>query len=912
MKRRVRAETGPQAKLKAPRLAPYQSKRDLERSPEPDGLGRGTGHTGRWGQLPKGHRFCVQLHRASRLHYDLRLEHRGALLSWAVPKGPSMEPGLRRLAVQVEDHPLEYGDFEDVIPSGYGAGTVLIWDMGRLDFDSGPKGDVVRGLELGHLDFRLRGERLRGAFSLVRMDRGSKGDKPSWLLFKRRDPEPEPQGPTQPGPEVTSVKTGRTLDQVAQGAPPQPKHRAPRRRPGPDLGGLLRDAPEAKPPSSLKPMLATLVDSPFSAPGWIYELKYDGVRCLLRREGRSLRLQGRSGRDETGRYPELQEAVGEIGSSDCLIDGEVVALDQEGTPSFARLQRRIQQIGERARAAARAQPVTFMAFDLLFAEGRDLRRLPLAVRKQALRRIVGPGQRIRYADEVDTEGEALFAKVRELGLEGVMAKRTSSIYASGRRSRDWLKIKARQSQDCVVCGFQPGQGRRRELGALLLGVYQEGKLVFAGKVGTGFAEALLQDLRRRLERIRQVGPPFATPASAARNTVFTRPELVCEVEHAGWTGGGRLRQPSFKTLRPDVPPGACIRASEVPRQEAVAPPGPRGEDATSVSDPPPAAREEPQALAELARLPARGGTLKVGRRQLRLTHLDKVLWPEGGIRKRDLIAYHLRMAPWLLPHLKGRAVVTQVFPDGVGRPGFWRRALPRGAPPWIRTWRAHPGEPTICPLIEEAAGLVWLANLGAIEVHPWHSRRDRPTQPDWAVFDLDPGPDAGWEEAVEVAKLVKGALDQLQMVGHLKTTGQTGLHIFVPLRRGPDQAEVRDWVGQLSHVIAQTAPELVTETWAVKGRRGKVRIDFTQNVVGKTLAAVYSPRPGPGGPISTPIAWDELERVDPRQFTLATVPARVGRRGDLFQPVLQQHQRLPRLAPPTSAGVRRRGAPRRK
>ncbi|MGH7609390.1 MAG: DNA ligase D [Candidatus Dormibacteria bacterium] len=889
------------------RLRTYRGKRDFSRSPEPSGApAPGVERAAAWDHLPRGQRFCVQLHRASRLHYDFRLEYQGTLLSWAVPKGPSMDPSERRLAVQVEDHPVDYGDFEDVIPSGYGAGTVLVWDTGRFTWEKGPKGDAEEGLKKGHLDFQLEGERLQGSFSLVRMDRGQPTDKPQWLLFKRRD-----QSAHQPWtpPPATSVKTGRSLDQVAAGDPP----------PGAGADGLqetLKQAPAAEIPRTLAPMLATLAQAPFSRSGWLFELKYDGVRALLRWSGGQVSLQGRSGRDESERYPELRAAGGSLGLADCLLDGEIVALDPQGAPSFARLQSRIQLRPAEARRAAEQDPVVFMAFDLLFAAGHDLRRLPLRERKALLKSLLRPSPVLRYADEVEERGEEFFRTVAGRRLEGIIAKRADSPYAAGKRSRDWLKIKARQTQDCVICGYAPGQGHRQDLGALLLGVYSAGQLQDAGRVGTGFNQRLLAELKPRLDRDRQEDPALAAPPRGARAVVWVKPRLVCEVEHAGWTEAGKLRQPSFRTLRPDVPPSSCIREPALAPDEVVVTPAPAASAHTGARRQEPDGSDLGAVLEQLRQLPAKGGPLEVGSRRVSLTNLDKPLWPEAGITKRDLVEYHLRLAPHLLPHLRDRAVVAQVFPDGIRGKSFWRRAVPAGAPDWLPVWEAHPGTPTPCPLIQEPAALAWLANLGAIDIHPWHSRRDRPTQPDWAAFDLDPAPGADFAEVVEVARVLKAGLDHLGLRAWLKTTGQKGLHIYVPIRRGPEQEAVRDWVGEFAHQVAGVLPQLVTETWAVRKRGGRIRIDFTQNVVGKTLAAVYSPRPTASATVSTPLAWEELADLDPAAFTLGNVAERVARRGDLFSDVLGGGQRLPPIelenSQPGGRPPRRAGSGRRK
>ncbi len=885
----------PEKPSRAPtKLGTYRKKRDFSQSPEPSGRSRRAQKDRRpadsWARLAKGHRFCVQLHRASRLHYDFRLEYRGVLLSWAVPKGPSLDRRQRRLAVQVEDHPVDYGDFEDVIPSGYGAGTVLLWDIGTFAWEEGPKGDAERGLREGHLDFRLEGQKLHGGFSLIRMDHGKPADKPQWLLVKRQDEHSREGGDDLP---PTSVKTGRTLDQVATGATAEPT-------PGPVPDGFedtVAQASRAPMPTSLAPMLATLVDAPFSDPDWLFELKYDGVRALLRLENGVITIQGRSGRDETARYPELQEVLPALRAESCLLDGEIVALDSSGRPSFSDLQRRIQLGPSDAANAAAEKAVVFMAFDLLFADGRDLRLLPLRERKGVLKAVLGENQRIRYADEVWEKGEAFYRQVSQRGLEGVIAKRGHSVYRTGKRSRDWLKIKVRPTQDCVICGYLPGQGRRREIGALLLGVYTQGVLVPAGRVGTGFSDRQLNGLRSALDRLRVPSPPWDRPDPTDRLAVWAEPKLVCEVEHAGWTVTQKLRQPSFRALRPDIAPTTCIREPELSK-DAVGISRARSKDRPTKA---PSEAEAPgtgeidEALAALAELPARGGQLRVGSRTVALTHLDKLLWPREGITKRDLIAYHLQISPHLLPHLRDRAVVTQVFPDGIAGKSFWRRSVPEGAPKWLPRWKAHPGTATICPLIQEPAALVWLANQGAIEIHPWHSRKDKPTQPDWAVFDLDPGPKVGRAGAIEVAHLIKAGLDHLKVDCRLKTTGQSGLHIYVPLRRGPAEEEVRDWVGELAHQVARAAPKLVSQTWSVQARGGLVRIDYTQNVIGKTLASVYSPRPAPGAPVSTPIEWEELKNLEPERYNLKTVLERVRERGDLFLPVLSGKQRLPRL-----------------
>ena len=871
-------------------LDTYRRKRAFEHTPEPSGE---PGHRPTappraqdlWDELPNGRRFCVQLHRARALHYDFRLEGRGVLLSWAVPKGPSLNPRVRRLAVHVEDHPVEYGSFEGVIPSGYGAGQVMLWDLGEVRW---PKGKG-RALAKGHLTFELVGHRLKGGFSLVRMEHPREAEADEWLLMKSKD---EWATSSVESGEPRSVATGRTLDEIQTGE-------APRAGEASALSTALGAAPRSPLPQSLSPMLATLVREPFSGSDWLFELKYDGVRALLRRQGEQIRVLTRSGRDRTDTYPELQALSGHLSEDQCLLDGEIVSLDREGAPSFAQLQKRMQLGGEAARHAAERGPIVFMAFDLLFAAGHDLRHLPLRLRKRALREVLTDSAVARYADDVAAAGERFYDTVKARNLEGVIGKRADSPYEAGVRSRNWLKIKFRPTQDCVICGYLLGQGRRSTIGALILGVYSGGALVEAGRVGTGFSDQQLSRLRGELDRRQRPTSPLADGGSLLQKAVWAEPELVCEVEHAGWTAAGVLRQPSFRTMRPDVPVSACIReqpqaAAEVSGESSqgsrrgAAGHG-RGSSQTT-RDP-----ELAGTMEKLGQLPDRGGVLRVGRREVTLSRLDKLLWPQAKITKRDLIAYHLQMAPVLLPHLRDRAVVLHVFPDGAGGKAFWRRSLPASAPDWIPTWTASPGEPTVCPLFKEAAALVWAANAGALEIHPWHSRKDRPLQPDWAVFDLDPGPGAGLSEVLEVAGLVRAGLEHLELAGIPKTTGQSGLHIYVPLRRGPAEERVRDWVGEIAHQVALVAPKLVTEEWAVRRRQARVRIDYTQNVVGKTLASVYSPRASAWAGVSTPLEWDELEDLTRERFTLTNVPQRVAERGDLFSEVLNGRQRLPAI-----------------
>ncbi len=924
-------------------LEEYRRKRDFARTPEPrggevaatPGPGAEAAQTPRpgttfpgWDRLRAGHRFCVQMHRATRLHFDLRLELGGVLLSWAVPKGPTLDPQQRRYAVHVEDHPIEYGDFEGVIPSGYGAGTVELWDAGEVTWLKESAPDPGASLRRGDLKFALDGRKLQGEFALVRLGaRGRRrggaevpepaaGEDRDWLLIKKRDDA------AVPGFEATghdwSVKTGRSLAEIAAQVGGDTWD-ASGLHPGGERGSGVRSlaevvasTPERRPPASMGPMLAVPVSEPFSRPGWLFEMKYDGVRALCTVVDGSARLRGRRGRDETGRYPEVAAALAAaLGAREAVVDGEIVALDAEGRPSFERLQSRINVTGARAVALAAAEvPASIAVFDLLHLDGHDLRDLPLRLRKRLLRDLLTEGPAVRFADHVEDEGEALFAAIRERGLEGMVAKRGDSRYEGGRRSTSWLKVKAWCEQECVVCGLTAGRGGRTgSIGSLVLGVYEEGRLLHAGQAGSGLDEAMIAALRRRLDPLITEQSPFEREPSVPQAVTWVRPELVCSIRFTEWTAAGTLRHPVVRGLRPDLRPEDCVRERPVDASEAVTD--------VVVSAPPPAAPARPAGPAPVAalapdlaaaleRLRAMEGDghWEVSGRRLRLTNLDKPYWPDDGVTKRDMIEYYVRMGAVLLPHLRDRPLGMQIFPDGIHGKHFWRKRLPDHAPPWIRRWTWHGEREVTYVIVEEVATLAWIANSGAIDLHPWHSRIDAPEEPDWAVFDLDPFEPATFDDVREVARLVHVALDHLGLRGLPKTSGQTGLQIYVPLRRGPDYAAVRGWVEEVGRAIGQVLPERISWEWSVARRTGRIRIDYTQNIIGKTLAVPYSLRPAPGAPVSTPITWEELDDpgLRPDGWTIRTIGERLASAGDLFAPVLEGGQDLPGPAAAAAGG----------
>ena len=838
------------------------------------------------------------------MHFDFRLEQNGVLLSWPIPRGPTLDPSQRRLAVQTEDHPVDYGDFEGVIPSGYGAGTVLLWDIGTYEWLRETAEDFEQSLARGDLKFRLSGIRLAGEFALVRIGArgrrhgGSAEAERNWLLIKKRDDAAVERYDALE--HEVSVITGRTLAQIAAEAGGDPRENARAARRATAAPARRRNAdrsasdPAATPAGTAasaplpRPMLATAVDRAFSRDGWFFELKWDGVRAIADVDGDRLRVVGRSGRDETARYPELTALRSALRGVRAVVDGEIVVLDDDGRPSFERLQSRINLSRDAdIRRAMSHHPATFVVFDILRLDGRDLTSTALRIRRKTLHDVLRPVEGVLDADHVERDGESFFAAVRERGVEGMIAKRADSTYQPGQRSRDWLKVKAWQTQSCVIAGYTAGRGRRiDQLGALILAVHEDVELRHCGQVGTGFTDATLRSLRRRLRELEVETSPLRPPPQPSEPATWVQPVLVCEVRHAGWTRQGILRHPAFAGMREDLDAAGCRRELPTPLPE-VLPTRQRGR---------PARPRRSKLLAHLRGL-RENDTLEVEGRHLQLTHLDKPMWPDDGLTKRDLIAHYISVAPVLLPYLRDRPLSMQVFPDGITGKSFWRKDRPRHAPGWMQTWTYRGEKTKDYIVVNELATLIWVANSAVIDLHPWHSRIDAPDRPDWAVFDLDPAEGAPFASVVTIARLVGVALDHYGLRSVLKTTGQTGLQIYVPIRRGPDYGAVRAWVEGVARAIGRTVPELVSWEWTVSKRTGRVRIDYTQNIINKTLNAPYTVRAVTRAPVSAPITWAELDDPDlrPDRWTVATIGRRLAAVGDLFAGALDGGQDLPPL-----------------
>ncbi len=910
-------------------LDEYEAKRDFEKTPEPPPKASPEPPAG--GPLT----FVVQQHRATRMHYDLRLEVGGAMPSWPVPRGPSLDPAERRLAIQTEDHPLGYASFEGVIPRGeYGAGEVIVWDNGTyspdedgtLSFHDRAEAEarVLEGIERGKLSVTFRGRKLKGSWALVR----TSAEERSWLLLKHRDEAADPSRDLVA--EDSSVISGLAIADLQAGRLPDPA----RRGTPPDLAAL-RGVERGELPRTLAPMQAALADGPFDGADWLFEPKLDGIRALAFIEDGAVTLRSRRGLDVSAQYPALARAIAAQPVSSAIFDGEIVALDERGAPSFERLQQRMNLGGEGNIARADAElPVLFFPFDLLYLDGFDLRRTPLAERIEVLARVLRPGPLLQPVQSFEADGVAAYEAAVALGFEGVVAKRRDGAYLDGRRSRQWLKVKARRSGDFVIGGWREGEGARAgSFGALLLGAYDgDGALCYVGRVGSGFSDRALEELRPRLDALAAEADPFADAPPEPGRLTFVRPELVAEVEFANWTGDGRLRAPVFLRLRDDKPP------SEVLREDAAAVAAP------SVASP---ASEEREAAAGagaavdslLEQLGREGERthLEVGGVELAVTNLDKVLWPETAeqpaLTKRDLLHYLATVSPWLLPHLRDRPLTLTRYPNGIEGGSFYQKHYDR-PPPFVETVTVYTdsaGGDQQAILCNNLPTLLWLGQLADLELHVSLARvSPRPdaghlgasfsgskaqveasllNYPDFVLFDLDPYIYAGTEragdepelnrraftKAVEVARGLKELLDAASLSSFVKTSGATGLHICVPVLRQFDYAAVRSVAETFGGFLQRAHPRDVTLEWSVDKRGGKIFVDVNQNARIKNLAAAFSPRPKPGAPVSMPLRWDELDEVYPTDFTILTAPARIAEVGDPWADILSHKHDLAAL-----------------
>ncbi|HYL70490.1 MAG TPA: DNA ligase D, partial [Candidatus Dormibacteraeota bacterium] len=876
----------------------YAAKRRFARTPEPPAKAAPQ----RSGPLM----FVVQKHAARRLHYDFRLELDGVLKSWAVPKGPSLDPQDKRMAVEVEDHPFDYASFEGVIPEKqYGAGNVIVWDCGVYSPDEDQQysfGDRAEaetrmraGLAAGKLSFQLRGEKLKGSFALVKTASGNQ-----WLLIKHRDRFAQSNDVLA---LHASVLSGASLDELSASSPPE-------RLPAAQLAPL---GPPEKPPRTLKPMLAESADTVRSSANWSYEPKLDGYRVIAFVTDERVRLQSRRGLDLTACFPELAAELSAQRSGQMILDGEIVALDASGRPSFNALQNRAQlKTAAQIAAAQRESPVVLVCFDLLHFAGLNLREAPYRDRRRYLAQCLLPSAHLQLV-HASGNAEELYQAALAAGFEGILAKRLDARYEPGKRSRAWIKVKATRSGEFIIGGYTHGKGARESLGALLLGVRDGRRLRFAGHVGSGLDDAAIAMLLKRIAPLRRRTSPFADEVPLHRPTQWLQPKLVAEVSYGELTAAGVLRAPVFLRLRDDVT-AASVRA------------GARPVAAAAVDT---AAAEAAQVLQQLDN-PANSLELRVGAARIKLSNLDRIYWPSergapaAAVTKRDFLRYLAAVGRFMLPHLSDRPLTMIRMPEGIHGERFFQKHWAQSLPEFVESvtvFSEHKDEHHRYLLANNLPTLLWLGQVGTLEFHVWHSRAQlapeaagMPTDyagslaalessilnyPDYLVFDIDPyiysGKEAkgaepelnkqGFAVGKRVAFWLRALLKQMSLEAVVKTSGKTGLHVFVPIERTVTFDAARHICESIGRHVMREHPKDITMEWAVEKRTGKIFIDYNMNVRGKTLNVAYSPRGVAGAPVSMPLTWEELEAAEPLDFRVGNVLRRLEKAGDRWHDI---------------------------
>jgi bifunctional non-homologous end joining protein LigD len=876
-------------------LKEYKKKRNFGATPEPEGeVKKATGNS-----------FVIQKHAASRLHYDFRLEMEGVLRSWAVPKGPSLDPGEKRLAVHVEDHPIDYGDFEGIIPKGqYGGGTVLLWDHGTWT----PEGDPVAAYKKGNLKFQLDGEKLHGRWVLVRMGaRNQEGEHENWLLIKEKDDTAVPgsdDAVVQQYPN--SVETGLSLEEIAADPErvwqsnraektasfkdkiaakvaktaaakkaPEKKTAAKKTAEPPSAAATIPGARKAAMPTAIEPQLATLVDAVPRGEEWIHEIKYDGYRALCEIRDGEARLITRHGKDWTDRFSPVAREAAKLPVRQAILDGEVVVLEADGTTSFQTLQN--------ALAENRQEDLVYFAFDLIYLDGYDLRGAPLMARKAALLELLaGGGKSIRPGDHIEGDGEDFYRQACNFALEGIVCKRADLPYHSG-RNKDWLKVKCLKRQEFAIVGFTDPEKSRVGFGALLLAVNDEsGQLVYAGKVGTGFNDRTLRELRARMDKLEVPKPAFKSPprGAEARRSHWLKPQLVGEVAFTEWTREGILRHPTFQGLREDKSP------EEIVRENPQTPP-PEAHTATAKAPARKAAAKKKTAMKkgpkpvlhpapEEVAIPSQGRSKKqeVEIAGVRFSNPGKVLYPEQGVTKEELGIYYARISEWILPHLANRPLTLVRCPEGRAKQCFYQKHVNERFPPSV--YRVDVGDPEPYGAIDSLEGLLSLAQMGVLEIHIWGSHRDKIEQPDYVVFDFDPDEGLGWDRVVEGARSMRAFLEDLGLQTFLKSTGGKGLHVVLPIARQDDWDEVKAFTKAVAEKMVAAYPGKYTSKLPKADRKGKIFIDYLRNGRGATSISAYSTRSRENAPVSVPLFWEELETdVRGNTYTVRTLPERL-------------------------------------
>lgn len=883
-------------------LSTYKQKRSFTKTPEPTG-GKSKG---------KELLFVIQKHDASHLHYDFRLEMGGVLKSWAVPKGPSMDPSVKRLAMMVEDHPMDYRDFEGIIPEGnYGAGTVIVWEEGTyhpidpLPDKKSQEKHLLSLLHKGDLKFVLNGKKLKGEFVLVHTK--GRGDN-AWLLIKHRDKYASTEDITK---KDKSVQSGKTIEKIAASskkiwqsnrqakassskktvtASTAAKKSAAKKTGKKKVNPLLSEAPEAPFPETVFPMLATLVDKPFDEEGWIYEIKWDGYRALALSNEGEVNIISRNNKSFNEKFYPVFDAVKEWGIN-AVIDGEIAVLKESGVSHFGSLQNwRSEADGE----------IIYYVFDLLWLDGHDLMQLPLSERRELLRQNLPAEGIIRMSEDFKASAAEFLEVAAGMGLEGIIAKKENSTYHPGDRTRDWLKIKVNQRHEVVIGGYTNNEGSNKAFSSLLVGVYENGRLEYTGKIGTGFNEKLQAEMMQKFKKLTIDKSPFTIvpdvnkpsrfrPNPPNATVTWLKPELVCEVSYAEMTDDGVMRHPSFEGMREDKNPKDVMREKAVKTKTAVKK-SPAKNPARAAASPTkllkPVETKERKTLLN----PKEESQVKtINGHELKFSNLSKVYWPKEKYTKRDLINYYYQVAEYILPYLKERPQSLNRYPNGIEGESFYQKDMTGKAPDWIELFPYTTSDEKdknymIC---NKESDLLFMINLGCIEIHPWSSTRKRPDNPDWCLIDLDPSDTTTFEQVIQVAQTTKKVLDAIGVEGFCKTSGSTGIHIYIPLKPKYSYDECQLFGRWIAMQVHEQLPDITSVERIVKNRKGKLYVDFLQNRPGATLAAPYSARPKPGATVSMPLHWDEVKKgLKLKDFTIKNAAERVKREGDIFKGVL--------------------------
>ncbi len=808
-------------------LKKYNEKRDFEKTPEPRGL---------LGRESRALRFVIQKHDASHLHYDLRLEMEGVMKSWAVPKGPSLNPSDKRLAMQVEDHPISYNTFEGTIPQGqYGGGEVIVWDNGTYHSDktTDPKESekfFLAGLKQGRLTFTMQGKKLKGVFTLARFA----GKEKEWILIKKADEYASKEDITIDNRSVISKRTliGRKED------PAKYSELAPIESSSKKVKKTKQEKRE-KELEKISPMLATLVDEPFDDPDYIYEIKWDGYRAVANINNNKVDLYSRNQKDFGRKFESVIQELEKVDDT-VILDGEIIAYDENGQPGFQSLQKSME-------TGARLE---YIIFDILHLNGRDLRSERQIERKEVLKSFLEKYPFLTGSEYVEEKGIKFFNLVKKKNFEGIIAKRKDSVYIEGKRTLSWLKIKHHHSEEAVIVGFTKPRGSREKFGALVLGVYKNGRLVYAGHTGTGFDQKTLNDVYGKMTPLITKSSPFDTKVPVNSPITWVRPKLVAQLKFAEWTDSGVMRQAVFLGLREDKPAKNVVKEEEQPVEEVL--------------------HEEMKA---------------------ELTNLDKIYFPKLKITKGDVVDYYRKISPILLPYLKDRPESLNRHPNGIAKPNFFQKNFATAPPSFAQTEKifSESNNEYINYLVcQNQETLLYMANLGCIEINPWNSRIGQLDYPDYMIFDLDPK-QSSWENLIKVAKELKKVLDASCQKSYLKTSGKSGLHICVPLHAKYNFLDVRNFCELISRVVVDRLPEITSLERNPAKRKKKIYLDYLQNRIGQTTACAYSLRPTENASVSTPLKWSELTiKLDPKKFNIKTIHARIKKVGDLWKPVITE------------------------